>query len=100
MLKNNALSGSNIQGNQKSKFFSSFLLSTVVVIALLFGIGIGAFGSSALIVVIGAILLTIIIIAPITTISTEDPKAPIPIPKSRAITTIVLRRKDEKNFNL
>ena len=63
MLKNNALSESNIQGNQRLKFFSFFLLSTVVVIALLFGIVIGVFGSSALIVVIGAILLTIIIIA-------------------------------------
>ena len=63
MLKNNVLSESKIQGNQRLKIYSSFLLSTVVVIALLFGIGIGAFGSSALIVVIGAILLTIIIIA-------------------------------------
>src|SRR5205809_8098194 len=63
MLENNVLSESMIQGNQSLKIFSSFLLSTVVVIALLFGIVIGVFGSSALIVVIGAILLAIIIIA-------------------------------------
>ncbi len=63
MLKNNVLSESKIQGNQRLKIFSSFLLSTVVVIALLFGIVIGVFGSSALIVVIGAMLLVIIIIA-------------------------------------
>ena len=63
MLKNNALIGSNIQGNQKLKFFSSFFLCTVVVIALLFGIGIGAFGSSVLIVVIGAMMMIVFIIA-------------------------------------
>ena len=63
MLKNNALSNSNIQGNPGLKLFSYFLLSTLVVIALLFGIVLGVFGSSVLIVVIGAMLLAIIIIA-------------------------------------